>query len=95
MKLSISTAVRAKLSGKNPPVTEDDISQCFANRSGKFLVDTREDNLTNPFTRWFISETDFGLKLKICFIPYQDRLEIKTAYVPNQKELHIYKTYGE
>jgi len=95
MKLRINGHIRAKLAAKNPPVTEEDIAQCFANRSGAFLIDDRESNLTNPFTRWFISETDYGLCLKICFIPYATGLEIKTAYAPNDEEIRIYTKYGE
>lgn len=95
MALVISSAVRHKLSEKNPPITEEDIAQCFANRTGRLLIDDREQNLTNPLTRWFISETDYGLTLKICFIPYNDgRLVVKTAYVPNKEEVGIYETHG-
>ncbi|MFT0849617.1 ADP-ribosyl-(dinitrogen reductase) hydrolase [Achromobacter sp. F4_2707] len=95
MKLRINGRIKAKLSEKNPPITEEDIAQCFANRTGKFLVDDREENLTNPLTRWFISETDYGLRLKICFVPYATGLDIKTAYTPNDEEIRIYKKYGE
>lgn len=94
MKFIISPGVRAKLSAKIPPVTEDEIRQCFANRSGSYLIDTRADNLTNPYTRWFIAETDFGRKLKIAFVPMNDGLHIKTAYDPNPVELRIYKDKG-
>lgn len=95
MKLHINGPIRAKLAAKNPPVTEEDIAQCFANRAGNFLIDQRENNLTDPPTRWFVSETDYGLRLKICFVPHQLGLIIKTAYSPNSEEIRIYKKYGE
>jgi hypothetical protein len=91
----ISPAVRRKLSLKVPPVTEEEIVQCFANKTGKALVDTREDNQTNPFTRWFIAETDHGRKLKICYVPLRGEIHVKTAYDPNSDELRIYSKYGE
>jgi len=95
MKLLISQKVRAKLSDKEPPVSEEDIRQCFANRTGRFLTDTRAKNLSNPVTRWFIAETDFGRKLKICFVPLGDAIAIRTAYDPNAIELGIYTEHGE
>ncbi len=94
--LVISSSVREKLNNKQPPVTQEEIEQCFANRIGKFLIDTRADNLTNPLTRWFVSETDYGRKLKVCFMPFANgEIHVKTAYDPNEKELRIYADYGE
>ncbi|NLC34895.1 MAG: hypothetical protein GX772_00330 [Alcaligenaceae bacterium] len=42
-----------------------------------------------------LSETDYGLRLKICFVPYATGLDIKTAYTPNDEEIRIHKKYGE
>lgn len=94
MKLIISSAIRNKLANKVPPVSEDDIIQCFANREGRYLIDTRESNLTNPLTRWFIAETDFGRKLKVVLIPTKEGIVIKSTYDPNTEELRIYAKYG-
>lgn len=92
----IAQKIRQKLSSKSPAVSERDIEECFANRDGVFLIDDRADNLTNPLTRWFISETDHGLKLKICFIPMSSgEIVIKTAYSPNEVELGIYSKHGK
>jgi hypothetical protein len=91
----ISSSVRAKLAGKTPPVSESEIIQCFANRTRSFLIDTRADNMTNPLTRWFIAETDFGRKLKVAFMPTADGIVIKTAYDPNAEELRIYNKVAE
>lgn len=89
MKIYVSERVQEKLNTKHG-VTPDEIRQCFANRSGKTLIDKREDHLTDPLTRWFIAETNVGRKLKICFIPYTDQLVIKSAFEPNAKELAIF-----
>lgn len=90
MKLSISAAVREKLANKTPPVTESEIVQCFANRIGNDLIDTRADNLTNPLTRWFIAETDYGRKLKVAYMPTTQGIIIKSAYDPNEVEIRIF-----
>lgn len=92
--LIISAKVREKLAGKHPPVTQDEIVQCFANRTGKLLLDTREQHQSDPPTRWFISETDYGRKLKIAFINTDQGIVIRTAYDPNSEEMRIYKKYG-
>lgn len=90
MKLIISRGVRTKLSSKLPPVTETEIVECFSNRTGAYLIDTRANNLTNPLTRWFVAETNFGRRLKIAFVPDKDGIHIKTAYDPNIAEVRIY-----
>ena len=90
----ISAHVRQKLANKTPPVSEEEIVQCFANRTGVYLLDTREQHQTTPETRWFIAETDYGRKLKVAFIFDQGRIIIKTVYDPNQIEQRIYARYG-
>jgi hypothetical protein len=90
MALIISPKVQAKLAGKQPPVTRQEIEQCFANRTGRYMEDTREEHASVPTTLWFIAETDFGRKLKIAFIPHIPDIVIRTAYDPNQTELSLY-----
>lgn len=90
MNLFISSAVRAKLVGKTPPVTESEIIQCFANRDRGDLIDARAQHLTNPITRWFIAETDFGRKLKVVFMPTSEGIVIKSAYDPTEELKRIY-----
>jgi hypothetical protein len=94
MALLLSPGVREKLARKSPPVKEEEIEQCFANRTGRYLLDEREDNRTDPPTRWFIAETNFGRKLKVAFILKGQDVIIKTAYDPNQTELQIYRRHG-
>jgi hypothetical protein len=97
MGLVISPKVREKLSQKSPPVTEDEIRQCFANREedGRYLIDEREQHRTDPPTRWFIAETDFGRELKVAFILRDGDVIIKTAYDPNPTEQRIFAQFAK
>lgn len=90
MTFFITPAVRDKLTNRHQ-VTEQEIVQCFANREGKFLVDEREEHRTTPPTQWFISETDYGRLLKICFVMDGGIIEIKTAYTPNAQVVELYR----
>jgi hypothetical protein len=89
MAIKISPKVREKLTNKHR-VNEDEIAQCFANRTHGYCTDMRADHLTNPITRWFISETDVGRKLKVAFIPLRGDVHIRTAYEPDENELADY-----
>jgi hypothetical protein len=93
MALILSSNVREKLAGKIPPVSEDEILQCFANCSGRYLLDKREEHRTDPPTHWFLSDTDYGRLLKVVFILKDGDVIIKTAYDPNQKEQYIYRRF--
>ena len=95
MSVYLSQRIREKLASKTPPVSENDIDECFTNRTHSFLKDTREDHQTDPVTLWFISENDYGLKLKVCFMERNRQIHIKSAYVPNADELRIYATYAK
>lgn len=91
MKIIISSRVREKLDVKHDGVSIREIRECFANRDGKILIDSREDHLTNPLTRWFIAETNFGRELKICYMPIRDELHIKTAFEPDDDDRRAYR----
>jgi len=91
--LKISPKVLAKLAAKTPPVTTEEIEQCFANRTGVYLIDSREEHASDPPTRWFIAETYFGRKLKVVFIPIGKDVHIRSAFDPNQQEIKIYEDY--
>jgi hypothetical protein len=93
MAMNISQKILEKLATKHN-VTADEVSQCFANRNGKFLIDTRENHATDPQTQWFISETDYGRKLKVIFILKDGDIFLRSAFAPNEAELSIYKKYG-
>ena len=94
MPFKVSANVLAKLASKVPPVTIEEIEQCFATRSGGYLYDTREDHASDPPTLWFVSETYYGRKLKVIFIPKEDGITIRSAYDPNKEEIRIYEKYS-
>jgi len=73
MALIVSPSILEKLSTKVPPVTEAEIHECFWNRTGRTLIDDREEHRTKPPTRWFIAETAAGRHLKIVFIRISER----------------------
>ena len=93
MALRCSTAVKQKLAEKHG-VNLDEVQQCFANREGGLLEDTREDHKSDPPTQWFIAETDYGRRLKVAFILKDGNILLKTAYGPNCKEEAIYQRYA-
>ncbi len=90
----ISGNVQEKLSNKHH-VTKREISQCFDNRCGEYLIDDRENNRTDPPTLWFVAETNQQRLLKVAFIFKDGNFYIKTAYEPNAAEITIYDTYGK
>ena len=94
MKFLVSEKIRTKLANKEPPVSQEEIEQCFATRDSSFLEDTRANNSTIPPTLWFISDTFMGRKLKICFIQLQNGIAIKTAYEPSPAEVKVYRKYA-
>ncbi len=93
LEKNVSHGVKLKLKQKHN-VDISEVEECFSNREYGFLEDTREEHKTNPATKWFIAETDYGRKLKIVFIEFEDSIELKTAYVPNKIELDIYEKYS-
>ena len=95
MALVISNLIRQKILQKHG-ISENEVIQCFASREGGFLEDTRENHKTNPPTKWFIAETDYGRKLKVVFMQSVDGkdIHIKTAYLANEEEKCIYEKYA-
>lgn len=93
MSIIISNKIKQKLLAKTPPVTEDEVEECFANVAGPRLIDKREAHRSDPATRWFIAETNMGRKLKVAYIQRDGEIFLRTAYDPNQDELSIYSKY--
>jgi uncharacterized DUF497 family protein len=95
MKLKVSHRVSEKLRDKHK-VTMKEIAECFQNRQGRDLFDTRARHQTDPKTRWFLACTNHDRLLKIVFMPdvANRYVEIKSAYEPNDEEVRIYKKYG-
>ena len=67
MKLVCSPAIKTKLSSKHN-VFLAEVEQCFLNRDGAFLEDTREEHKTIPASQWFIALTNEGRNLKVVFV---------------------------
>ena len=90
--LLLTPNIRQKLANKIPPVSEQEIRECFRNRTQGFLKDTRRKNKTRPPTLWFISETNKMRRLKVVFIRRTEgNCTIKTAYDPDSYEEFIYE----
>lgn len=94
MNINMTAKIRQKLALKVPPVSENDVFECFINRTHSFLLDSREDHQTDPPTQWFISENDYGRRLKVCFIKEEAYMTIKSAFVPNAIEEQIYAKHA-
>jgi hypothetical protein len=89
----ISESIEHKLAYKHS-VKLQEVHECFANRCGKYLLDTREQHATNPPTRWFISETNHGRKLKIIFVLDKGKIYLRSAFPPGPDEIRIYEKHG-
>jgi hypothetical protein len=91
--LFISDSVFTKIQTKHQ-VSRSEVVQCFTNRTGKLLLDTREKNQTNPPTLWFIAKTNKNRALKIVYIQLRDKVQLKSAFEPNEVEFEIYRKFG-
>jgi hypothetical protein len=93
MKLIISPNIEKKLKEKHE-VLPKEVMQCFENRVGALLQDTREDHKTDPPTEWFIAETNSGRSLKVCIVQTDSGVFLKTAFEPWAEEIRIYSTHA-
>ncbi len=95
MKLKVSPKIRSKLAKKEPPVSLEEIHQCFADRDRSFLEDIRDTHRTIPPTQWLIASTDMGRLLKVVFVELENGdIAIKTAFEPNDEEKYIYRKFS-
>ena len=93
LRLVITDGVMEKLTEKHK-VSRTEVVQCFANKIGRLLEDTREENRTDPPTRWFIAETDAGRELKVVYVRENDVVFLKSAFEPNEEEKRIYNKFA-
>ena len=56
MEFVISPKVAGKLAERE--ITARECEECFENRDGRFIVDARENNRTDPSTLWFLAITN-------------------------------------
>ncbi len=94
MPISITPKVLQKLADKHQ-VSEKEIEECFANRTGGILYDTREQHQSDPPTLWFVAHTNKARLLKVCFVLRGATAHIRTAYSANADELAIYRKKGK
>jgi len=87
--LIISPKIAEKLKNKHD-VRRVEVEECFLNRIGKVLRDTREEHNSDPPTVWFIAETHQGRLLKIVYVRREKNYYLKTAFEPNLEEQNIY-----
>jgi hypothetical protein len=95
MRILINERIQKKLRDKHG-VTQSEVEQCFYNRYGRFLEDSREEHWTHPPTQWFIADTNAGRRLKVVFVEDRDTdiIYVKTAYDPDTNEEKIYDKYS-
>ena len=93
MKIIISEAVMFKLKVKHG-VSDKEVEQCFINRSGGLLLDTRAEHETEPQTLWFVAPTNKSRMLKVIYISDGQSIYIKSAYDANENIIRIYEKYA-
>ena len=92
-RIVISETIRAKLAGEHD-IGVPEVHQCFTNRTGELLLDTREQHKTDPATLWFVAPTNRGRLLKVCFVPDGDYF-LRTCYEADETELALYRKHGK
>jgi len=90
MRLIISQQVLKKITEKHR-VSRTEVEQCFENREGGLLRDTREEHQTEPPTLWFLADTDSCRRLKVVYVQRGELVFLKTSYDANEEEKEIYK----
>ncbi len=76
-------------------ITLEDVIDCFGNKEGTFVTETRPQHITNPPTYWFIAEDNRGRLLKVVFVYYSGVAEahVKTAFEPGPKPIADYQPF--
>ena len=92
--LIICQNILEKLKNKHQ-VSRREVEQCFENRCGVYIEDTREDHQTDPPTLWFVAETNRSRLLKVVFLVLDGNVHIKSAYEANSIEVAIYEDLGK
>tara|TARA_B110000090_G_C13069235_1_gene326588 strand:- start:295 stop:588 length:294 start_codon:yes stop_codon:yes gene_type:complete len=90
LPFQLSAKIRAKLKQKHQ-VEPQEVAECFYNRTGSTLIDTRENHKTDPPTEWFVAKTDKGRALKIIFIMDAGVIHIKSSFDADKQSIRIYK----
>jgi uncharacterized DUF497 family protein len=74
-------------------ITLQHVYECFENKIGRALHETRPQHQTTPPTLWFISKTHADRMLKIVFMYYAiaQEVHIKSAYEPSEEDIERYE----
>jgi len=95
--LKITPKIQQKLARPDHSVTEAEIIEAFANRPAAECIDNRPEHRTKSGlpSRWFVSETDRGRKLKVCYVQETDGdVYIKTAYTATAEVERVFWKYA-
>lgn len=88
----ISPAMLEKLETRHS-VSRREIEQCFENREGDYVEDTREEHRTDPATLWFVSPTNQNRKLKVIFVFRDGNIYIKSAFDAKDSHVETYEPF--
>ena len=95
LKFVFSPKISLKLADEKHNVSEQEVREAFFNNDDRSLIDTREKHKTNPPTLWFVSETNKGRVLKICYVFDGDHtIYVKTAYDATENIIRIFERYS-
>lgn len=95
LKFVFSNKIASKLGNASHSVSEQEVIEAFFNNDGGSATDDREEHKTNPPTYWFVSETNKGRILKICYVfDGNHTVYIKTAYDAKPNIIRIYRKYS-
>lgn len=75
-------------------VTRREIEQCFENKVGTYVDDSREEHRTDPPTLWFVAPTNCNRILKIIFVFRDGNIFIKSAYEASPVVIEMYERRG-
>lgn len=92
--LIISGAIKEKLRTRHS-VTVRDVEQCFENKCGTYLQDTREDHRTDPPTLWFVAPNNAGRVLKLMLVFRDGSVYLKSAYDATPEIQDLYERFGK
>ena len=95
LKFVFSPKISTKLADENHNVSEQEVREAFFNSDGRSLIDPREKHKTNPPTLWFVSETNKGRILKVCYVfDGEHTVYVRTAYEATDNIIRIFEKYS-
>ena len=74
--LNLSPAHVTQMKSGNRPIGNDSADKIERG----FIEDDREEHRTDPRTLWFVSQNNYGVKIKVMFVIRGSEIYIKSAY---------------